>query len=562
MKIWKKISLLLCACFAFSSVATSCDLLELGEDSSSSSSSQSANGGDSSSSGNDDSSSSVEDENNTSAIIDVYIGMITRTLERSESAKLTFELETTTTASATDGAGTVGGWTNYLLAGEAIVSATDDGFNAKLDVQVPSDENPGQTEARSYYYIDGYVYLYNAESEVYEKSNETLEETLGNLVHSATEGEYTIETLIASLVGGSAGGNLGGDMSDLSYEGLEEAFSEYGVMESEITDTGMKITADASKEADELFDFIRTVDSNTTYGELLDYPLSQIDPDLSTASIIEELLPRGRDTVSELVEELDAKSEEETGKTLQENIDSILDSEVVSELLSSLELDEALVSEIENFEIEDFLKEDSSIQDEDGNYIKNGDLTLNDLSKELVNTLVEALGDDANEILGEVGLLTDNVTWALLVSAVEIVLNWEAFENIPEDSEFYELLDSAQALEVSTADMEFELKVNKTSIESFSVVGNFGGNATNDGVSATVGATLNMLVSEFSTERLTIELPEDATVVTLYTECAECDEAKESVSYREGHFDYYCDECFAALPEVPETDPPEGGVAA
>ena len=33
-------------------------------------------------------------------------------------------------------------------------------------------------------------------------------------------------------------------------------------------------------------------------------------------------------------------------------------------------------------------------------------------------------------------------------------------------------------------------------------------------------------------------------------ECTECGETKDTVSYREDHFGYYCDECFAALPEV------------
>ena len=553
MKIWKKLSLVLCLCFAFSGVATSC---REGDDSSSSSGSEpNSSVGDQNSS--DDSQNSSDDGDNTSAIIDVYIGMITRTLEKSNSAKLTFELETTTTASATDGASTVGGWTNYLFKGEGIVSKTDDGFNAKLDLQVPSEDTPGQTEAKTYYYIDGYVYEYIAETNVCKKYNETPEALLENLVHSVTEGEYTLETLLASFVGGGAGGILGGDMSDLSYDGLEEAFSEYGVMESEITDTGMKITADASEKGDELFDFIRTIDKDTTYGDLLDYPLSQIDPELDTESLIAELYPRGNDSVSELVEELNTKSVEETEKTLQENIDTILDNEIISEFLNSLELDEELVSDIQNFKIDEFLKKDSSIQDKEGAYIKNGDLTLNNLSKELVSSLIEALGEEGNDILGELGLLSENVNWGMMVSAMEMILDWKAFENLEEDSAFYELLDKAQTLEVSTADMAFELKVNTTSIESFSIIGNFGGNATDEGTSAKVNASADILISEFSENKLTIAIPENATIEIVYSECKDCDETKETVSYRSEHFGYYCDECFASLPKAPATEEAE-----
>lgn len=547
MKIWKKLSLVLCLCFAFSGVATSC---LGGDDSSSSSNSQN-----SSSSGNqnssDDNQNSSDDGDNTSAIIDVYIGMITRTLEKSNSAKLTFELETTTTASATDGAGTVGGWTNYLFKGEGIVSKTEDGFNAKLDVQVPAKDTPGQTEAKIYYYIDGYVYEYVTKTNVYKKYNETPEELLDNLVHSMTEGTYTLETLLASVAGGGLGGIVGGDFSDMSYDSLEEAFSEYGEMESKITDTGMQITADASKKADELFDFIRTIDKDTTYGDLLDYPLSQINPEWDTKTVIANLYPRGNDTVNKLVDDLNKKSVEETEKTLQQNLDTILKSELVTTLLDSFELDKELVSDIKNFKIGEFLKKDSSIQDKNGAYIKNGDLTLNNLSKELVSKLIEALGDENDDILGELGLLSGNVNWGMLVSAMEMVLDWKAFENIPEDSQFYDLLDKAQTLEVSKADMAFELKVNTKDIESFTINGNFGGNATDDGVSAKVGATADIVISEFSTNKLTIAIPENATIEIVYSECTECGETKETVSYREDHFGYYCDECFAALPEAP-----------
>ena len=506
MKIWKKLSLVLCLCFAFSGVAASCG----GDDSSSSSNSQN-----SSSSGNqnssDDNQNSSDDGDDTSAIIDVYIGMITRTLEKSNSAKLTFELETTTTASATDGAGTVGGWTNYLFKGEGIVSKTEDGFNAKLDVQVPAKDTPGQTEAKTYYYIDGYVYEYVTKTNVYKKYNETPEELLDNLVHSMTEGAYTLETLLASVAGGGLGGIVGGDFSDMSYDSLEEAFAEYGVMEGEITDTGMKITADASEKADELFDFIRTIDKDTTYGDLLDYPLSQIDPEWDTAYILDNLDSRGKDTVSQLVKELDQKSKEETEKTLQQNLDTILKSELVTTLLDSLELDKELVSDIKNFKIDEFLKKDSSIQNKDGSYIKNGELTLNDLSKELVKKLTEALGEEGDAILDDLGLLTDNVNWRLLIGAMEMVLDWKAFENIPEDSKFYDLLDKAQTLEVSKADMAFELKVNTKDIESFTINGSFGGNATDDGVSAKVGAAADIVIAEFSTNKLTIAIPENAT---------------------------------------------------
>ena len=548
MKAWKKLSLVLCLTMAFTGVATACGENETESSSSAptqnSSSSSTENNSSSSTTGNDSSSSSGNEEDMDKSMIDLYLGIVASTLKDSQSAKLTFTFETTTTASATDGVGSLGGWTNYKLTGDALVTKTEEGFDAKLNVELPSKENKGETETRGYYYIDGYTYLYNEETKKYEKYTEKIGELLSNEIHSATEGQYTLEDLLAGMVGG--GGIVGGDMnmSDMTYDKLEESLGKYAVIESEITDTGLLVTADASKETDKIFDFLRTVNKNTTYGQLLNLPLSYIDEELTTDAILQELYPRGKDKVSDFVKELEEKSVAETGKTLQKNLEEILKNEVVQELLASMSPE--MAESIKGFKIDTFLKEDSSILDDEGVAIKNGDLTLNKISQEFVKLLVEAMGED-NPILEELGLLSKNVNWGLVVGAVEMVLDWKAFEGIPEDSEFYDVLEKAQQIYADTADLSFELKVGQA-VESFLIEGVFGGKASSDGKEATIGGTLSVGITEFSKEAIPITIPEGVEIVVTYHACETCEESKEDVSYRKDVYGYYCDDCYLLLP--------------
>ena len=547
MKAWKKLSLVLCLTMAFSGIATACG----GNETESSSSAPTQNSSSSSTTNNN--SSTTDDSSSSSSgsegdmdkyMIDLYLGIVASTLEESQSAKLTFTFETTTTASATDGVGSLGGWTNYKLTGDALVTKTEEGFDAKLNVELPSKENKGETETRGYYYIDGYTYLYNEETKKYEKYTEKIGELLSNEIHSATEGQYTLEELLAGMVGG--GGIVGGDMnmSDMTYDKLEESLGKYAVIESEITDTGLLVTADASKETDKIFDFLRTVNKNTTYGQLLNFPLFYIDEELTTDAILQELYPRGKDKVSDFVKELEEKSLAETGKTLQKNLEEILKNEVVQELLAAMSPE--MAESIKGFKIDTFLKEDSSILDDEGVAIKNGDLTLNKISQEFVKLLVEAMGED-NPILEELGLLSKNVNWGLVVGAVEMVLDWKAFEGIPEDSEFYDVLEKAQQIYADTADVSFELKVGQA-VESFLINGVFGGKASSEGKEATIGGRISVGITEFSKVAIPITLPEDAEIVVTYHACETCEESKEDVSYRKDVYGYYCDDCYLLLP--------------
>ncbi len=559
MKIWKKISLLLCACIAFSTVATSCDSLfgnssEASASSSSSSSSSNSSSSssssieDSSSSGMEDSSSGEEEDDNN-AMLDIYLGQAIKTLTESKSAQITFEVNNNGVLES----GVLDSVTTWkMMSGIAKFSKTEEGFDMEIDANITSLEDPSLTpEQKKYYVIDGYVYEYFAKTNTYNKYVEDLETILSNTVHSATQGQYTLTTLLAALVGMFENT----DGSDMTFEGLEGNFGDILAVEGGVTETGAWIAADGTAKADELLAFLDTVGKESTFGQLLDFLLKQIVPDLTTEKIIADLYPRGKNTVKDLVEEFDEKSIAETEKSLQENLDSILKNETVKEAIDSVLGEEygELASEILNFNIKEFLDRDSQVL-KDETPVKYGELTLNDLSKELVKTLIESMGEN-NEILGELGLLSENVNWGMIVSAMEMILDMKPFENIAEDSVFYKLLTQAQALKVSKADVRAEIIPVKEGIEKVSAVATFQGEREKDGITSQVNATANVELSKFSKEALSIALPENATLAeTVYNTCAGCGEQKEDASYREDEYGYYCDTCYAALPQEP-TEP-------
>ena len=536
MKIWKKLSLALCLCFVFSSVATACGG---GEDSSSSSEEQS--------SVNDSSSGEEVDD---SMIADIYLGLMTSTLTSSKSAKISFEvvneelLQTGIIESSTE-------W--KMLSGTAVINKTGEkSFDAKIDLTVTSMKEALQPEEKTYYYLDGYVYEYFAKTNTYDKYNESLETVLENTVHSLTQGQYTLETLFGALVGGVGMGDMG-DFSDLSVGNLGDAFDDSIKIESAVTKndvgkySGLWITLDASEKAGELIDFLGTIDEETTYGDLLDYPLSQIDKDLTTQKILDELFLMRNDDVRDAVKKLDDKSKEKTGKGLQENLDLLLKNESVQEMVKSILPEQA--DDVLKFNIAEFLEKESSIEKKDA-FVKYGDLSMDDLAGELTKKIVEIADDllEAGIDLESMGFDPSNATFSMLLSVAEMILKQPAFENMTEESTLYKLLQEVKALDVTKADGRLDMSVSTGGVESVKITGNIEGNRVKDSSTIVVGASTELLISEFSKNQITIALPEGATLnAIVYGVCAECKQQKESVSYRNEEYGYYCDECLALL---------------
>ena len=269
MKLVKKISLLLCCCIALSSMATACNENDPGESSGSAPSSNT----ESSQSGSEDDSEEEEEEGGGRITnVDVFLGLLASRLQKMEAADLTFSvpnnglLETGALASNTV-------W--KMFSGNARISKRGESFDAQISLSVSSLENPTQLEEKDYYFIDGYVYEYFEDTNTYNKYNQSLDEVLGNFVNSVTQGAYTPESLLSLLLGG---GMLEG-ATTLTYQDLKDELDGYVVLDSDVLEdnTGMWITFDATEKSDELFDFLRTVDKATTFGEIFDFALKNVD---------------------------------------------------------------------------------------------------------------------------------------------------------------------------------------------------------------------------------------------------------------------------------------------
>ena len=537
MKTWKKLSLVLCACFAFSTVATGCDVL-FGKDTESSSSSSS-----SSSSVVEDSSSAEEDsssgntEQDIATKVNIYLGLMANQINNSKSAKIRFEIKN-------DGilqSGIVESNTTLkAVSGEMIVSKNDSGsFNAVIDATVASLENPLQGETKKYYLIDDYVYEYVSEGTY----NKYEEKVVDNAVHALTQGSYaTLADLYAGLESMLKG--EGASNPDFEFGGLEDSFGNMAELDSGLTDEGAWVTADGTAKADELFAFLKTVNEKTTYGELFDFVLKQISPNLTTEKIFDELYKHRNGTVGSLVEELDKKSMEETGKSLQENLDEILSNSAIREVIES-KLDEetypGIADMLLSFNIDEFLNKNSEITDDSGAFIKYGDLSLDKLTQEAVAKLVELLGDQASELIPTE--LLEKTTFATLISVMETFVKEPAFANIKEGSTLDKLLKQAQTVEVTKADMRVEIDA----VDDFniSVAAQFVGTKNDDGTTTNVSGTATLNICEFSSKVVEIAIPDGAVIQIVHSTCQECKTQKEDVKYREDKYGYYCDECYA-----------------
>lgn len=543
MKTWKKLSLVLCACFAFSTVATGCDVL-FGKDTESSSSSLSSSS--SSSSVVEDSSSAEEDsssgntEQDIATKVNIYLGLMANQINNSKSAKIRFEIKN-------DGilqSGIVESNTTLkAVSGEMIVSKNDSGsFNAVIDATVASLENPLQGETKKYYLIDDYVYEYVSEGTY----NKYEEKVVDNAVHALTQGNYaTLADLYAGLESMLKG--EGASNPDFEFGGLEDSFGNMAELDSGLTDEGAWVTADGTAKADELFAFLKTVNEKTTYGELFDFVLKQIDPDLTMKKIRDTLYHHQDDTVNEMVEELNQTSLDKTQKTLQQNLEELLNNAAIVESIRSTfpeEMYPGVADVILSFDLDQFLKQESAIQDNNGNSKKYGECTLNDLCKELVRKLVDELGAD-NEILGELGLLADDINVTVIVGAIQIIEKKPAFEKIEEGSTLDKLLKQAQTVEVTKADMRVEIDA----VDDFniSVAAQFVGTKNDNGTTTNVSGTATLNICEFSSKVVEIAIPDGAVIQIVHSTCQECKTQKENVKYREDKYGYYCDECYANL---------------
>ena len=538
MKIWKKISLVLSLCFAFSCFATACNG---GNDSSSSSSSNSVTEiPDPAPEEEEKPEDSMSEEEFMDMALDIFGTMI----GQARSAKIDIDLSVTVQTTTTQGASSSGIWTKYTLTGEAFVTQTEMGVDGKFNFQVPATSEVGAVDEREFYLLDGYVYEYHSEENVYERYQDTLYEIIDEWVQTTSEGQFTLATLLAGL-GGSSGDNLPSLSPDLSANQLQNILGKDASVEVKMEDSSAKVAIDSSASVGAVFDFIHSIDETTTYGELIDYPLSLLFPNLELTSedIVDELYTHDDDTVAEFIAWLNTKSVAYMGAELQELYDLIFKNDLTYGLLVNA-LGEEGANELKAFEISAF----------ESQY---GAFTLDEMvqnnSAEILSVLA-GFGVTSEDFSQLAGLLD----WNTLMFVIGETLEMPLLENIEEGSSLDKALKYAQNMDVTKAEMNVTIALPQFILDTITVDGSLGFGYFKENTEYTIEANAVVVISEILSIKKEISLPEGAVIVV---ECDGCQEKKADTSSREDEEGYYCDDCYAQLQEPTQptepTDPPE-----
>lgn len=535
MKIWKKIALVLSFCFAFSCVATACND---GNDSSSSSSSNSVA---ETPSPDPEEEEKPEDSMSEEEFMDMALDIFGTMLGQARSVKIDIDLSATVQTTTTQGASSSGIWTKYTLTGEAFVTETEMGVDGKFNFQVPVTSEVGAVEEREFYLLDGYVYEYHGAENLYERYQDTLYEIIDEWVQTTSEGQFTLATLLAGL-GGSSGDNLPSLSPDLSANQLQSIFGKDATIEVKMEDSSAKVAIDSSASVGAIFDFIHSIDETTTYGEVIDYPLSLLFPDsgLTSEDIVDELYTHDDDTVTEFIAWLNTKSVAYTGAGLQDLYDLILKNDLTYGLLVNA-LGEERANELQAFEISAF----------EAQY---GAFTLDEMvqnnNAEILSVLA-GFGVTSEDFSQLAGLLDWNTLMFVIGESLEMPL----LENIKEGSSLDKALRYAQNMDVTKAETNVTIALPDLILDTITVDGSLGFGYFKDNTEYTVEANAVIVLSEILSIKKEISLPEGAVVVV---ECDGCQEKKADTSSREDEEGYYCDDCYAQLQEPTEpTEPTE-----
>ncbi len=534
MKIWKKLSLVLCLCFAFSGFATAC---QGGDDSSSSSSDSSVT---ETPAPDPDEEETPDEGMSEDEFMDMALDIVSTMLGQARSARFDIDLSAMVQTTTTQGASSTGVWTKYTLTGEAFVTATTTGVDGKFNLQVPVGNEIGAVEEREFYLLDGYVYEYHVEENVYERYQDSLYTIVDEWVQTNSDGQFTLATLLAGLGGSSTGGMPSLDLS-VSVEKLQSLFGEDATIEGRMENGSAQVTIDSSASVGAIFTFIDSIDETTTYGDVLDFPLSLLFPDsgLTSEEIVDELYTHDDDTVSEFIAWLNTESTQYTGLGLQENYDLIFKNQLVYGLLVN-SFGEERANVLRDFELTAF-------------ETQYGEFTLDQMVQNFNSDILSVL-----EIFGitaeDFSQLSSVLDWNALMFVLGETLELPLLENVEEGSDLAKALEFAKRLDVTSAKLDVTIGLPELILDTVTVDGLLGFGYFKENTEYTVEANAVVVVSEILSIMKEISLPEDAVIVIV---CDGCSEKKEDTSSREDGEGYYCEDCYAQLQEPNEPNESE-----
>jgi hypothetical protein len=510
MKAWKKLSLLLCLTFSFSTVATSCSAIQDAISGLMGGSSQSSvDLGDSSESSTDFSSvdetsdsSDKTDKNDGETTLALLEDRIVNGVDGVQSMKVDFNFEN------------IAGSDKVLVFGSAILSTTDDGMDMKLNITMEDNED---REEEVLYYCDNYLYMYGVDENgdrILERAPEELDNMIDNAIHMASDGAYDlasvgviVEEIVSSFVGMEAPEFALADMWELI------PYDEDSV-ETLVSDSEISLYFDMSDYVNGKLAIFDGITMNSSLTNVLDCFLTEIDPTLNVATICTELAKLGPVTMNDVNEMLPMI----IGVSSQTLLDELLANEMVCAVLAQ-NLGEETVEMLKGFDVEAFL----ATPVEEGNAKTYGDITLDDL-------VIMATG-------GEIGSVM------LLVGAVQSELNKTTLSDIDDEYGSIEmLLTIVKSLEwkefSSTLGAEFD---GEGALTAFDWMGR---SEVQVGQQGTLYTTAKISVSELSKEPVEIVITEDWEQEYWHCGCPiGCMEEGENVKYNKDICAYLCPEC-------------------
>lgn len=510
MKLWKKVvAMTLCLGFSFSAVG--CDLFS-SEESSNSGSESSPN-----QSAPNDSSDIVIPED-ADSFIDV--------ISTAKSARIKIEMAE---------------YTKSLYEGDDAFDVETQQINVVLDILV-SENTSGEANAKitmtrsasaSFngevsegdaleniaYIIDGYGYAYDASADCYVNEGEiSLEEAITDWLGIPMEDL----AMILEQVGGAM--EDAGISTDDLIGALEDGFDA----SANIEDGALMTTIDFSAPANDLLDYLGTIEATTIVGDIVNDVLGLIDPSLNYADILDTIAPLGEVTVSEAYAELDAVVEAEVGLGIQEYKDLlIMNASVISALKDA------------GMTTED-IQAIAALNIEESFLVPYGDYTLNEFIIEMFE--VEGAPED---LIGEVCVAAKDYLATTTFEQFEMDIGAEGLLNIFEVLSQLDCTDLAIKFGVkydNNYNVEAGIFNFKLGLEMPVQMETNGGTLTEK---QDASIDVKVTVSEISDERVAIALDAGVEIVTACDYCytnylSNGSELKYYAEYDE----HICDECY------------------
>ena len=352
MKIFKKITAsLLALLMSFSFFA--CDGMST-DDSSSIFNGDSSNSQPDNSSGNEDVGTTGEGEK--------YLEGIVNSIRSAQTITMNITMSTTDTFQDNDYGSEEGTFNDshsdtISLSGSVVLSQTSDGYNMMFELEsketyVDFDDNPDNYEYSDTvtgYIVDGFIYGFNEDMERWEKIDI---EALLEYRENADESESASFALITAFESMAELYNMfmTGDFTEM-YKALGPIFEQTIVVEN----NAFVFELDIVEEVKDAIDYIKNIDYKQTVETYVNSILASLGAEVTIADILAEIATYGDYTVGQAYDAISTLIREETGLTMNEFKNKLIEELDLSMLEGYLSEEEyqKVISSIQSFKAVD-----------------------------------------------------------------------------------------------------------------------------------------------------------------------------------------------------------------